>query len=196
MRLHQVGDDRRWVEATERGVGVGGVMLLQHQGVFAFRRFKVSDLVHTFGEFVGILSILKKFIGKFHCSNCSYQFWDRQYSNNSPKLCTDRSLTFNSRSVKTPWCVWEGDTKLPHPPPHGEANKIETAQHHVYWTGFFFLKKKDNIKVYPCNEIFQLFTECPCLKRETRERSDQVVEGVGVWYHPPTHIMEFLHFGN
>ena len=59
MRLHQVGDDRRWVEATERGVGVGGVMLLQHQGVFAFRRFKVSDLVHTFGEFIGILSIKK-----------------------------------------------------------------------------------------------------------------------------------------
>ena len=34
------------------------------QGVFAFWGLKVSDLVHTFGEFVGILSI-PKLIGKY-----------------------------------------------------------------------------------------------------------------------------------
>ena len=37
-----------------------GVSPLPHQGVFAFLGFKLSDLVHTFGEFVAILSIQKR----------------------------------------------------------------------------------------------------------------------------------------
>ena len=32
--------------------GGGGCVPLPHQGVFAFLGFKISDLVHTFGEFV------------------------------------------------------------------------------------------------------------------------------------------------
>ena len=34
-----------------------GVSPLPHQGVFAFYGFKLSDLVHTFSKFVGILKI-------------------------------------------------------------------------------------------------------------------------------------------
>ena len=57
------GDGRRGSEATERGRGGGGIPLPYH-GVFALWGFKVSDLVHTFGAFVGILFILK-LIGKY-----------------------------------------------------------------------------------------------------------------------------------
>ena len=38
---------------------MGGGYPLLHQGVFAFWEFKLSDLVNTFGEFVGILFTLK-----------------------------------------------------------------------------------------------------------------------------------------
>ena len=34
------------------GEGVGGGVPLPHQGVFALLEFKISDLVHTLGEFV------------------------------------------------------------------------------------------------------------------------------------------------
>ena len=47
-------------ERSDRaGMGVGWGIPLPHQGVFALSGFKVSDLVHNFGEFVGILSIQK-----------------------------------------------------------------------------------------------------------------------------------------
>ena len=57
MYLPQVGDGRRGSEATKRGQGVGGGIPLLDQGVFALWGFKLSDLVHTLGKFVGILSI-------------------------------------------------------------------------------------------------------------------------------------------
>ena len=68
MDVHKIcvvlkwGDDRRKSEVTEKEGVVGGP--LPHHGVFAFWGFKVSDLVHTFGAFVGILSI-PKLIGKY-----------------------------------------------------------------------------------------------------------------------------------
>ena len=53
MSLPQEGDGRQGSEATKRGEGVSA---LSHQGVFIFCGLNVSDLVHTSGGFVGILS--------------------------------------------------------------------------------------------------------------------------------------------
>ena len=47
------------------GEGVGGIPLPHTSRRFAFQGFKESDLVHNFGEFVGMLSI-PKVIGKIH----------------------------------------------------------------------------------------------------------------------------------
>ena len=37
---------------------------LPHQGVFAFLGFKISDLVHTFGEFDDVLPVRKELEGR------------------------------------------------------------------------------------------------------------------------------------
>ena len=49
---------RRGSKATERGECVTSP--LPHHGDFAFWGFKLTDLVHTFGEFVGILPIINE----------------------------------------------------------------------------------------------------------------------------------------
>ena len=41
------------MEGEEEGEGVG--IPLPHQGVFVFLEFKISDLVHTLGEFMKYL---------------------------------------------------------------------------------------------------------------------------------------------
>ena len=58
MRPTQVGDDWREREATE-----WGCIPLPHQEDFAFWGLKVSDIMHTLVEFVGILYI-ENSIGK------------------------------------------------------------------------------------------------------------------------------------
>ena len=51
-----MGDAWRGSKATDwGGEGVGGGIPLTHEEDFAFWGLKVSDLVHTLGEFVGIL---------------------------------------------------------------------------------------------------------------------------------------------
>ena len=44
--------------------GGGGCIPLQHQGVFAFFGFKISDLVHTFGEFADVQPVRKELEGE------------------------------------------------------------------------------------------------------------------------------------
>ena len=43
-------DDVQPVRKELEGEGVGGGVPLPQQGVFAFLGFKISDLVHTFGD--------------------------------------------------------------------------------------------------------------------------------------------------
>ena len=47
-----------WRGRRRRGRVWGGVPL-PHQGVFAFLRFKISNLVHTFGEFDDVQPLRK-----------------------------------------------------------------------------------------------------------------------------------------
>ena len=43
---------------------MGGGIPLPHKRVFAFLGFKISDLVHTFGEFVGVQPVRKELEGE------------------------------------------------------------------------------------------------------------------------------------
>ena len=63
------------------GEGVGGGVPLPHQGVFAFLGFKISDLVHTLGEFLFCIvyripqvrqSVLWKLWRKYMITDCIY----------------------------------------------------------------------------------------------------------------------------